>query len=220
MFMAPLFGCCVGNAPHHCCLHFRRNPRLVPLVFDCPVTWVNHKSPNMTCSLWTWPYPDNTFLWQYNVCDMMTGYDYDLYSHKFRKKEHQHILFDEMTCGTAKGAHSSCTKIIQNTVLDVHGSACSGCCVENAPHHYCLHLFECPVNGSTTSLQTWRVLCELGPIQTIRFSHNIYICDMMTGYDYDLYSHKMRKRKISISCLMKWHAGQLKALPLTLLAPK
>ena len=51
-----LFGCCVGNAPHHCCLHFRRNPRLVPLVFDCPVTWVNHKSPNMTCSLWTWPY--------------------------------------------------------------------------------------------------------------------------------------------------------------------
>ena len=115
---ALLVGCSLGKAPEHHCLDFRG----LPLVVDCPVTWVNHKSPNMTCSLWTWPYPENTFLWQC-VCDMMTGYDYDLYSHKFCKEENQHICLDEMTCGRAKGAHSSWSKIIQNTVFDVDGPA-------------------------------------------------------------------------------------------------
>ena len=60
-------------------------------------------------------------------CDMMTGYDFDLYSHTFGRKERQHNSIDEMTCGTAKGAHSSCTKI--QFVMFI--SRLVGCCVGN-----------------------------------------------------------------------------------------
>ncbi len=173
---ALLVGCSLGKAPHHCCLHFRRNPRLVPLLFECPVTWVNHKSPNMTCSLWTWPYPDNTFLSQY-VCDMMTGYDYDLYSHKLNKKEHQHICLDEMTCGTAKGAHSSWSKIIQNTVFDVHGSAVWLLCREcSSP---LLPAF--PPESTSGPSSVW-LSCDVGQPQVSK--HDVFFVNLALSRQY------------------------------------
>ncbi len=83
---------------------------------------------------------------------------------QIEKKEHQHILF---------GAHSSCTKMIQNTVVDVHGcclAVASGmllttvACISAGIHVWSLWCLIVLWRGSTTSLQTWHVLCELGPI--------------------------------------------------------